>query len=186
MKPGDGILKVQQMLRGSLLPGLLTCNAGQWNSVVVEEFPKRERLAVDLPDYSISLNMLHECKAVKYRPEPRPTATYVVAGQAEVGIACGSHGSVECARFVVSSGSFYELVEPLAWHFFRPVTPVALTLRVTWEAYHPTPYVYSKPPRVRCTPERHRELLHTFREAFHSTFGTRYSWQPSELEGDEG
>jgi hypothetical protein len=147
------------------LPTLLADAAG-WNSLDIDYHPPRvERLWRPWGAYRISLHCIHPCTAdaALFHPHPWPSAMRILDGSYEmaVGYGAGSTPPPIAARIIASALS-YEMTDPDAWHYVRPIGGPAMTVMVTG-----TPWSRASPgsaePLRPLAEARKAELLAWFR-----------------------
>ena len=116
-----------------------------WHSLDIDYHPPRvERIWRQRGDYRISLHRIHTCAAEQalFHPHPWPSAMRVLAGKYEmaVGYGAGLIAPPIAARLIADSGLVYEMTDPDAWHYVRPLSEHALTVMVTgrpWDRVAP-------------------------------------------------
>ena len=138
------------------LPALL--RDGGWQSKLIDYHPpKVERVWRQHGDYRILLHRIHPCEAPKvgdpradrhwvvprqegkalWHPHNWPAAMLVVSGLYEMGIGEGPDGSTARIAGVVrlTAGSRYEMTNPWAWHYVRPIGRPSMSVMVTGPLY---------------------------------------------------
>jgi hypothetical protein len=147
------------------LPALLV--EGRWNSLDINYHPPFvERLWMQWGDYRVSLHRIHPCTPAEalFHPHPWPSAVRILDGTYEMAVGYGS-GSTEppVAARIVASGEFtYEMTDPDAWHYVRPLGGPSKSLMVTgkpWKREAPG----SGEPLQPLDAARFAELLGWFR-----------------------
>lgn len=151
------------------LPHLLADEAG-WNSLYIDYHPPTvARLWRSWREYRISLHRIHPCAAGEalFHPHPWPSAMRVLAGEYEmaVGYGPGETAPPVAARMIATGDFRYEMTEPDAWHYVRPIGAPTYSVMVTgipWTRSSPTP---GKPLRALTVAEG-VELLRFFRQRY--------------------
>jgi len=119
------------------LPALLADDA-RWQSLDIDYHePYVERLWTGWGgDYRISLHRIHPCEpsGALFHPHPWPSAMRILDGTYEMAIGYGT-GDIAppiASRLIVTGGDFrYEMTDPDAWHYVRPIGAPAMTIMVT-------------------------------------------------------
>lgn len=131
---------------------------GAWESLDIDYHPPRvERLYRPWGERRVYLHALHPCAESEalFHPHPWPSAMRVLEGRYEMGL---GHGAGEqpppiAARLVAEGPMSYEMTDPDAWHYVRPLGGLAWTVMVTgrpWERSSPrSPRPLSPLPRAR-------------------------------------
>lgn len=117
------------------LPTLLT-EVESWQSLLIDYHPPIvERVWRPWRDMRLSLHRIHPCGPGEalLHPHPWPSAVLIIDGEYEMGV---SHGAGMTppplgARIVLGPGARYEMIEPDAWHYVRPLTTPSLSVMVT-------------------------------------------------------
>lgn len=151
------------------LPQLLVDEAG-WNSLYIDYHPPIvERLWRPWREYRISLHRIYPCEPEEalFHPHPWPSAMRVLAGEYEMAVGYGpGETAPPVAALMIATGDFrYEMTEPDAWHYVRPVGEPTYSVMVTgipWTRSSPTP---GKPLRALTTEER-SALFDFFRQRY--------------------
>jgi hypothetical protein len=151
------------------LPGLLADEAG-WSSVFVDYHPPLvDRLWRRWETYRIYLHRIHPCAPGEalFHPHPWPSAMHILEGSYEMAVGYGKGEAVPpVAALMIASGDFrYEMTDPDAWHYVRPLGGPAWTLMVTgtpWD--RPSPR--SPHPLGPLDAARKAELFAFFRARF--------------------
>jgi hypothetical protein len=117
------------------LPRLLRSRDG-WTSLDVDYHPPRvERVYRAYGAHRISLHRIHPCAPAEalFHPHPWPSAMRVLEGRYEMGVGwgAGERPPPVAAHLVADGGMEYEMTDPDAWHYVRPIGGPALTLMVT-------------------------------------------------------
>jgi hypothetical protein len=150
------------------LPALLV-NA-RWNSLDINYHPPFvERLWLPWQGYRISLHRIHPCAPsdALFHPHPWPSAMRILDGDYEmaVGYGAGSNAPPVAARLIASGDFRYEMTDPDAWHYVRPIGRPAMTVMVTgapWQRSSPG----SSEPLQTLDDKRHAEILAWFRARY--------------------
>lgn len=106
-----------------------------WNSLDIDYHPPRvERIWKQWGEYRIYLHRIHPCKTEEalFHPHPWPSAMLIADGCYEMGVGQGASRPevVTAAKIILGPGSRYEMVEPLGWHYVRPLV-FTYTLMIT-------------------------------------------------------
>ncbi len=137
------LLKVLHEAEANLVDAWLG-DPDSWQSLDIKyETPHVERLWRQFGDYRVYLHRIHTCQTALFHPHPWPSAVTIVAGtyEMEVGYS-GDHENKDspppvAARFELTQGCSYEMVNPDAWHSVRPlgVTPMlsVMVSGLPWE-----------------------------------------------------
>jgi hypothetical protein len=151
------------------LPRLLR-QENPWNSLLIDYHPPTvERLWCPWSDYRISLHRIHPCDAgaALFHTHPWPSAMRILSGEYEMAVGHG-RGSTPppFACRIIASGDFrYEMTDPDAWHYVRPLGGPAMTLMVTgkpWDRAAPK----SEKPLHGLTAEQQADILRFFRSRY--------------------
>ena len=138
-----------------------------WKSLLVDYHPPTvERLWFDNADFRAYLHRIHPCgpgEALSH-PHPWPSAMKIISGHYEmcVGYGKGLEKPPVAATLILGPGSEYEMTDPDAWHYVRPLETPSLSLMVTgkpWE--RPAPKSDKKLGPLE--PEAVQEILQAFR-----------------------
>lgn len=118
---------------------------GDWNSVYVDYHePFVERLWRPWKEYRIYLHRIFPCETSKalFHRHPWPSAMRVLEGKYEMGVGYtkGSEPPRVAAKLILPRFSEYEMTEPHAWHYVRPLAEASVSLMVTG-----TPWQVSAP-----------------------------------------
>jgi hypothetical protein len=121
------------------LPALLTDT--EWNSLDINYHPPFvERLWIPWGEYRVSLHRIHPCTPDQalFHPHPWPSAMRILDGTYEmaVGYGAGSTPPPIAARIIASGDFTYEMTDPDAWHYVRPLGGPAKTIMVTGRPWH--------------------------------------------------
>ena len=142
----------------------------QWKTLDVTYHPPRvERVFIQHNDLRISLHCIHPCSKEEalFHPHPWPSSMRIISGKYEMAI---GHGIGEqtppfAATVVMPAGSSYEMVDPDAWHYVRPLDEPAMTLMVTafpWNRSTPK----SSEPLQELSVARRNEIMDIFRKYY--------------------
>jgi hypothetical protein len=148
------------------LPGWLV-QPSLWQSLDIDYHPPRvERLYRSWGAHRVYLHALHPCapEQALFHPHPWPSAMRVLSGRYEMGVGYGRGELIPplAARLVGGPGLEYEMTDPDAWHYVRPIDGIALSVMVTgpvWDRVAPR----SEHPLRALSPERVEQLLAEFR-----------------------
>jgi hypothetical protein len=164
----ESMLEVLSRVEAAL-PALLRDEAG-WQTLDIDYHPPHvERVWRPWSEYRVSLHRIHPCLPGEalFHPHPWPSAMRIVDGGYEmaVGYGTGSTPPPVAAR-IVGAGDFrYEMTEPDAWHYVRPIDRPAMTIMVTgnpWTREAPR----SAHPLRPLDPERTAAILQFFQARF--------------------
>lgn len=148
------------------LPSILN-NVSDWKSLYIDYHPPVvERLSIPWWDgYRLSLHKIHPCSREEalYHPHPWPAAGKIIRGRYEtaVGFGPGTEPPPMASRFTLFPGAVWEMTEPDAWHYVRPLVEPVYTWMISgvpWIKESPTP---SKPLRF-LTAQEAGDLLAVF------------------------
>jgi hypothetical protein len=148
------------------LPELLK-EGDAWAGLFIDYHPPTvERMWRQWSDYRVSLHRIHPCEAREalFHPHPWPSAMRVLAGEYEmaVGYGKGDETPPVAARLIASGELRYEMTDPDAWHYVRPIGGPSWSVMVTGRPWdRPAPRA-DKPLRP-LTPIQREELLAFFR-----------------------
>jgi hypothetical protein len=126
------------------LPELLQDESG-WNSVYIDYHPPTvERLWRNWNGYRIYLHRIHPCAAGEalFHPHPWPSAMRILEGEYEMAVGYGKGETVPpVAALMIAAGDFrYEMTDPDAWHYVRPLGRPSVSLMVTGKPWdRPSP-----------------------------------------------
>jgi hypothetical protein len=123
------------------LPDLLT-DAESWNTLqVTYNLPYVDRLWRNFGEGRILLHRIHPCgeDEALFHPHPWPAAIRVLGpGDYEMGIAWGDPtGPVPpmATKITMTRGGLYEMTDPRAWHYVRPLHREVFSLMVIGKPY---------------------------------------------------
>jgi hypothetical protein len=153
----------------SALPVLLRDEA-YWKSVYIDYHPPTvERLWLPWRDYRVCLHRIHPCAPGEalFHPHPWPSAMRILYGEYEMAVGYGKGESPPpIAALMIAAGEFrYEMTDPDAWHYVRPLRDPTLSLMITgkpWARSAPTPSKILQPLR----PEQCAGIFAFFRERY--------------------
>lgn len=150
------------------LPRLLV--EATWNSLEINYHPPFvERLWIPWGDYRVALHRIHTCTAdaALFHPHPWPSAMRILDGAYELAIGYGTGSTTPpIAARIIASGDFtYEMTDPDAWHYVRPLGGPAKTIMVTGAPW-PRPAPTASPPLKPLDAARAAELLGWFRARY--------------------
>lgn len=126
------------------LLGLLKQSPDKWHTLDVDyEPPRVERCWCEIEgDLRVMLHKIHPCDKALYHPHPWPSAIRIVTGIYEMGVAFADPdgvgntdhlwklGIAEAAKLILTKGASYEMVDPMAWHYVRPLKKPSLSVMV--------------------------------------------------------
>jgi hypothetical protein len=151
------------------LPRLLL-DEQSWNSVFVNYHPPMvERLWLRWGDYRVYLHRILPCAPGEalFHPHPWPSAMRILAGEYEMAVGYGKgEAAPPVAALMIARGDFlYEMTDPDAWHYVRPIGGPTLSLMVTGKPWgRPSPR--SSTPLEALTDQQRAELFRLFREHY--------------------
>ena len=116
------------------LPALLD-DRGGWQSLDIDYHPPRvERLFRPFADGRLYLHRISPCEPEQalFHPHPWPCAIRVLEGRYEMGFGAGPglEAPAIAGRLVAAGPLDYEMTDPDAWHYVRPLDGPALTIMV--------------------------------------------------------
>lgn len=157
----DKLSEVEKML-----PELLK-NEQQWSGLFIDYHPPFvERLWLQWDNHRISLHCIHPCakEEALFHPHPWPSAMKIVRGNYEmaVGYGLGNTPPPVAALIILPMGSSYEMTDPNAWHYVRPLTGESYTLMITgkpWARESPQPNKTLRP----LSKEQRRKIFDLFK-----------------------
>lgn len=117
------------------LPELLR-SPERWQTLdITYEKPRVERVWTQWGEYRLNLHRIHPCDAGQafFHPHPWPSAMRILSGCYEMAIGYGSglETPPEAARLILTSESCYEMNNPDAWHYVRPLAGPVISFMVT-------------------------------------------------------
>jgi hypothetical protein len=151
------------------LPELLK-DSSRWKSLDVSYHPPRvERVFMQHGELRVSLHCIHPCERSEalFHPHPWPSAMRILSGNYEMAVGYGAGQSEPpiAATVVAGPGTSYEMADPDAWHYVRPIGGPALTLMITTKPWsRSTPK--SSEPLLELPEPRKEEILNFFRSRY--------------------
>lgn len=175
--PYSPLLPHLQALIGSTELADLWVDEARWSSLAITyEQPHVDRLWAELPPIvgrpplRVLLHCIYPCEPDKalWHSHPWPSAVKLLDGTYEHASGFVDRlGLHTVARSVQPAGASYEMTDPLAWHYVRPIDGSVHTIMITGKPWPPT--TAPKPPSQQpLTDERAAEL--------HATFGNLLVW----------
>jgi len=148
------------------LPRLLL-DESAWNGLFIDYHPPTvERLWTRWQDCRVSLHRIHACDPGQalFHPHPWPSAMRILAGEYEMAVGYGKGETLPpVAALMIAKGDFrYEMTDPDAWHYVRPLDGPTLSLMVTGQPWD-RPAPRSSKPLVPLTDPQRSELFALFR-----------------------
>src|SRR5262245_6435884 len=149
------------------LPRLLL-DEPAWNGLFIDYHPPTvERLWTRWQDCRISLHRIYPCEPGEalFHPHPWPSAMRILSGEYEMAVGFGKGETLPpIAALMIARGDFrYEMTDPDAWHYVRPLGGPAMTLMVTGKPWD-RPAPRSSKPLQPLTDEQKKQILAFFRE----------------------
>lgn len=156
--------EVEDQLRNLLL------DENGWNSLYVNHHPPIvERLWRQWKTYRVYLHKIYPCGLGEalIHPHPWPSAMRVLSGTYEMAVGYGKGLAIPpvAATIIMGPGSEYEMTDPDAWHYVRPIDCPTISLMVTgipWSRTSPGSGIQLNPLRE----EQRKELLAFFRQYY--------------------
>lgn len=151
------------------LPALLADSAG-WVGLYIDYHPPTvERLWRRWGEYRISLHRIHPCPpgAALFHPHPWPSAMRILAGEYEMAVGYGK-GEEEppiAARMIASGEFAYEMTDPDAWHYVRPIGGPTWSVMVTGKPWD-RPAPRADRPLGELSEQQREEILEFFRRRY--------------------
>jgi hypothetical protein len=153
----------------SELPALLRDDS-LWKSVFIDYHPPTvERLWLPWRDYRVCLHRIHPCAPGEalFHPHPWPSVMRILSGEYEMAVGYGQGESPPpVAALMIAAGDFrYEMTDPDAWHYVRPLRLPTMSLMITgrpWARPAPTASKQLRPLR----PEQCADIFAFFRERY--------------------
>jgi hypothetical protein len=142
--------------------------AGPWHSLAIDYHPPRvDRLWCAWRDCRLYLHRIHPCTAAEalFHPHPWPSAMRVHRGTYEMGIGYGKTTPPIAARVIASGPMAYEMTDPDAWHYVRPLGDVAITVMISGAPWSRATPIVAQPLRP-LAPEVIEELLGIYRAIY--------------------
>ena len=114
-----------------------------WHSMLIDYHkPHVERVWRQQGQYRVMIHRIHTCKREEalLHPHPWPSAMRVIRGEYEMGVTYGGFGRMHepNPNAVVIQGGVgmrYEMTDPKAWHYVRPLTDTVLTLMIVGQPF---------------------------------------------------
>jgi hypothetical protein len=153
----------------SHLPVLLR-DESAWKSIFIDYHPPIvERLWMSWRDYRICLHRIYPCAPGEalFHPHPWPSAMRILSGEYEMAVGYGAGESPPpIAALMIAAGDFqYEMTDPDAWHYVRPLREPTMSLMITgtpWARPAPTSSKLLRP----LSPEQSAGIFAFFRERY--------------------
>lgn len=166
--PGGSLLPALEQVEREL-PTLLLVD-DDWNSLFVDdEFPHVERVWMPYGEGRIFLHRIHPCEEGQalYHPHPWPSAVRVLYGWYETAYGHGPGPEPPPMGWakVVGAGDRYEMVNPEAWHYVRPLGGPAVTLMVAGKPWSKPPHRKGRNLRPLSDSAK-QEMIEIFRRLF--------------------
>jgi hypothetical protein len=151
------------------LPRLLLDEAA-WTGLFIDYHPPTvERLWLPWRDCRVYLHRIHPCAPGEalFHPHPWPSAMRILAGEYEMAVGYGQgEAPPPVAALIIATGDFrYEMTDPDAWHYVRPLGRPTLSLMVTGKPWD-RPAPRSRRPLVPLTDQQRDELFRLFRQCY--------------------
>ena len=150
------------------LPALLR-DEPAWKSVFIDYHPPTvERLWLPWRDYRVCLHRIYPCAPGEalFHPHPWPSVMRILSGEYEMAVGYGKgEDPPAIAALMIAAGDFrYEMTDPDAWHYVRPLREPTMSLMITGRPWGPAPrptlapkpYLSTTQSRAGC---RHLRLL---------------------------
>jgi hypothetical protein len=151
------------------LPELLQ-DESAWSSVFIDYHPPTvERLWRKWDGYRVYLHRIYPCGPGEalFHPHPWPSAMHILEGEYEMAVGYGK-GEIAppVAALMIAAGDFrYEMTDPDAWHYVRPLQRPSLSLMVTGKPWD-RPAPRSGKELQPLTAEQRAALLEFFRQRY--------------------
>jgi hypothetical protein len=138
-----------------------------WTGLFIDDHPPTvERLWAPWGDGRVFLHRIFPCAPGEalFHPHPWPSAMLVLAGEYEMAVGYGKGDeSPPVAALMIAKGDFrYEMTDPDAWHYVRPLAGPTLSVMVTGKPWGRTAPRRTT-PLVALTEEQRAELFALFR-----------------------
>jgi len=162
------MLDVLEKLERSL-PELLMDDKG-WAGLYIDYHPPTvERLWRRWGEYRVSLHRILPCGPGEalFHAHPWPSAMRILAGEYEmaVGYGPGENAPPFAARMIARGDFRYEMTDPDAWHYVRPINGPTWSVMVTGKPWdRPSPH--ASKPLEPLNDDQRRELFRFFREHY--------------------
>lgn len=152
---------------------LLLQDGDAWRGVTIDYHPPTvERLWRPWRDYRVSLHRIHPCGPGEalFHPHPWPSAMRILAGEYEMAVGYGKGAALPpVAALMIAAGDFrYEMTDPDAWHYVRPLGGPTLSLMVTGKPWD-RPAPRSDKPLLPLSAEQREEILRLFQQRYPAT-----------------
>lgn len=159
--------ETREVLRGLLFDGQ------SWESVWVDyDKPYVERVWRTYGHDRFCLHRIHPCALGEafYHPHPWPSKMWILAGEYEQGIGygVGIDPPPIAATVLMGPGSSYEMSDPNAWHYVRPIGGPVVTLMVSGRPFDPPRPMPGMPtdPLSPLSFDAKEEILNFFRSMY--------------------
>jgi hypothetical protein len=141
-----------------------------WKSVYVDYHPPTvERLWRSWHEFRVYLHRIHPCPPGQalFHAHPWPSAMRILSGKYEMAVGYGKGETPPpIAALMLAAGDFrYEMTDPDAWHYVRPIGEPTVSIMVTgkpWE--RPSPK--SGKPLHPLDAEQCEEIFRIFRQHY--------------------
>jgi hypothetical protein len=144
-----------------------------WHSLDIDYHPPHvERLYTDIGGLRVMLHRVHPCALDRalWHSHPWPCAVQILNGTYEHAIGFAQRGTLHtAAKTVMGPGSAYEMTDPLAWHYVRPLDEPVCSVMVCGK-----PWAKHTAPRPD---EPLRPLTDEQVEDMRLTFGDLLAWR---------
>jgi hypothetical protein len=128
------------------LPALIADPNTPWQTLdVLYEEPRVERVWLQFGNKRIHLHRIHPCQKPYRHVHPWPSAILVLSGTYEMEVGKLPGNQVPAATLILSAGSSYEMLNPLAWHSVRPLIEPSLSVMLTGQPWGVPEPVQPKP-----------------------------------------
>jgi hypothetical protein len=149
---------------------ILLLDADGWTGLFIDYHPPTvERLWRQWNEYRISLHRIHPCPAgtALFHPHPWPSAMRILAGDYEmaVGYGKGEETPPIAARMIASGDFAYEMTDPDAWHYVRPIGGPSWSIMVTGKPWD-RPAPRANKPLSELPAQQREEILEFFRRRY--------------------
>ncbi len=123
------------------LPALLLVREDWQSLYITDEQPLVERLWMPYGEGRLLLHVIHSCPPGRslFHPHPWGSAMHILEGYYETAYGHGPPDGPPPARGkpkVLGAGDRYEMVNPNAWHYVRPLGESAVTVMVTGKPWN--------------------------------------------------
>ena len=155
------------------LPDLLE-NETDWQSLFIDyETPHVHRLWRQIDDeHRLLLHRIEPCNRPYMHKHPWPSAVHVLEGlyEMEVGVEESdqviSPRNLVAAKIVLAPGNWYEMTNPLAWHYVKPLDVPSYSTMLIAKPW-PNKVPETPPPTPRALfPHEKAELVAKFKSFF--------------------